>query len=195
MAQASAKSIEVKIRRLERELDEIDKFFYRGNENDDRFLYADMLERKRDDVVRSAVLQLHTSIEEQINSYLTASILEVKKPGQRNQRMRTNAGKALSQMLMGGRSVGFDMKINLAVIVGFINAKTAEKLRELNTIRNRCSHNWMLNVRVRRGKKRVAPKPPLLTFRGKDLHKVQVLKDFCKEFGMIYVKLFLKHLG
>jgi hypothetical protein len=191
MARASAKTIEAKIRRLERELEEIDKFFYRSNETDDRFLHADMLERKRDDVVRSAVLQLHTAIEDLINSYLIANILEVE-PGKRSQRMRTNAGKALGQMLMGGRSLGFDMKINLALVVGFFNAKTAEKLRELNSMRNKCSHNWLLNVPVRRGKKPLAPKPPLLSFRRKDLHNVKVLEDFCKEFGMIYVKLWLK---
>jgi hypothetical protein len=43
--------------------------------------------------------------------------------------MRTNAGKALSQMLIGARSLGFDMKINLAVIVGFINATTRRQPR------------------------------------------------------------------
>ena len=97
-----------------------------------------MLERKRDDVVRSAVLQLHTSIKDLINSHLIATIVEVKS-GERNRRMRTNAGKALNQILIGARSLGFDMKINLAVIVGLIHATTAEKLRELNSIRNKCS--------------------------------------------------------
>jgi hypothetical protein len=75
------------------------------------------------------------------------------------------------------------------------NATTAEKLRELNSIRNKCSHNWLLNVPVRRRKKPAAPKPPLLTFRGKDLHNVQVLKGFCAEFGAIYYKLFLKYIS
>jgi hypothetical protein len=50
-------------------------------------------------------------------------------------------------------------------------------------------------VPVRRRKKPAAPKPPLLTFRGKDLHNVQVLKGFCAEFGAIYYKLFLKFVS
>ena len=58
------RSVEATITRLTREIAEIDKFFYRSNENEDRVLYAGMLERKRDDMVRSAVLQMHTAIED-----------------------------------------------------------------------------------------------------------------------------------
>jgi hypothetical protein len=39
------RSVEAKIARLTREIAEVDKFFYKTNENDDRALYAGMLER------------------------------------------------------------------------------------------------------------------------------------------------------
>ena len=63
MNRNTARYIETKITRLSREIAEIDGFFYRGSEDEDRGLYASMLERKRDDMVRSTVLQIHTAIE------------------------------------------------------------------------------------------------------------------------------------
>jgi len=68
------KSIEAAIRRLTREIEEIDNFFYASNLEDDRLLYAGMLERKRDDMVRSAVLQMHTAIESLLDLYITFKI-------------------------------------------------------------------------------------------------------------------------
>ena len=55
---------------MKREIDQIDKMFYRVDENEDRYLFAGMLERKRDDIIRSAVLQIHTAIEDILNSLI-----------------------------------------------------------------------------------------------------------------------------
>lgn len=186
--------VEKAIRRLTRELEEIDKFFYRYNEDGDRVLYAGMLERKRDDAVRSTVLQLHTSIEDLLTEWLFSQILSTERRKSRKKR-RTKRGQALERMLTGSGSLGFDMKLNFAVVIGLINSKTRDKLRELNTIRNKCSHNWILNVAVRRGKKTKQPRPRLLNFRGRDLHKVPVLKDFAREYGIIYYRMYAKSLG
>jgi len=184
----SACTIEGNIRRLEQELEEIDSFLYRSNEHDDRYLHQDQLEHKRDDVVRSAVLQMHTSIEDLLNVDLQVRILG-------KGRKQSKRARALARMLQGGSGgLNFEMKLNFAKVVGILNAPTSAKLRELNGLRNKCSHNWRLDVLVRRGKKPAAQKPPLLMFRGRDLHKVHVLKDFWKEYGSIYVRLFLRHL-
>jgi hypothetical protein len=67
-----------------------------------------------------------------------------------------------------------------------------KQLMELNTMRNKCSHNWILNRAVRRGKRPKQLKPPLLHFRGKDLHKVAVLKEFISEFTVVYLHLYAK---
>jgi hypothetical protein len=51
----SSRPVEAKIARLVREIADIDRFFYGMKEDDDRSLYAGMLERKRDEwfVLRS----------------------------------------------------------------------------------------------------------------------------------------------
>ena len=189
-----SKSIETKIARLVREIAEIDEFFYKGSASEDRLLYAGMLERKRDDMVRSAVLQLHTAIEDVLNSYIICNVLNTK-PEERSRKMRSHGAHALRKMLLGASSMGFDMKLNLALTLRLITAKTKDKLMLLNTMRNKCSHNWLLKAPVRRGKRPKQKKPPLLLYGGQDLHSVAVLKEFISEYGVIYAKLFVKYLG
>jgi hypothetical protein len=57
------KRVEQAIKRLNKEIDEIGAAIYASGE-ERPVLVAAMLERKRDDIVRSAVLQLHTKIED-----------------------------------------------------------------------------------------------------------------------------------
>jgi hypothetical protein len=181
------KNVEASIKRLSREIEEIQNFFY-STENKDRVLYAGMLERKRDDVVRSAVLQMHTMIEDLLNSYITVQI-----NGATHRRSpRSQSGRALRKMLSGHGSLGFDMKLNFALALGLVSNRTKERLVILNTLRNKCSHNWILKVPMRYGKRPAQKKPPLLLYEGRDLHSVAALKDFVKEYGGIYVKLYIK---
>jgi hypothetical protein len=190
----SKRSLEAKIGRLSREIAAIDRFFYAVNENEDRFLYAGMLERKRDDMVRAAVLQLHTAIEDILNSHIMCTMLNAK-PEERMGKMRTKPARALRKMLFGAGSLGFDMKLNFAVVIGLMNAATQEQLIELNRLRNKCSHNWLLKVPVRRGKRPRQKKPPLLLYQGRDLHDVAVFENFAGEYGAIYSKMFLRYLS
>lgn len=184
--------VEARINRLQREIDEIDRYFYGKNEEKDRSSYMSMLEHKRDDMVRGAVLQLHTAIEELLTEELFAEILgtELHKYGSK---LRATKGKALARMLKGGGSLGFEMKLNFAVVAELLDKKTKEQLGELNTLRNKCSHNWLLNVPASR-KKRRGPAPRLLTFRGRDVHKVSVLKDVIAEYGNIYYRMLARRL-
>jgi hypothetical protein len=188
------KTVEATIKRLTREIAQIDQVFYRTNENGDRSLYAGMLERKRDDMIRAAVLQMHTAIEDVLNSYIICRILNAK-PETRVRAIRSTQGQALRKMLFGAGSLGFDMKLNLAVALRLITPKTKDRLMTLNTLRNKCSHNWLLKTPVRRGKRPAQKKPPLLLYEGRDLHNVVVLKDFLAEYGPLYYRLFLKYLG
>jgi hypothetical protein len=59
-------------------------------------------------------------------------------------------------------------------------------------MRNKCSHNWLLNQVVRRGKRPKQLKPLLLTWRNQDLHKVAVLRQFYSEFSVVYLRLYGK---
>lgn len=182
------KSVESTINRLTREIEEIDHVFYKFHEPGDRASYANMLERKRDDMVRSTVLQMHTSIESLLDSFIAMNVLG----NDRRRLSQTDAGKALQKMLFGAGSLGFEMKLNLARALRLISTKTKDRLAVLNTLRNKCSHNWLLKGPVRRGKRPAQKKPPLLLYEGRDLHSVATLKDFVSEFTLIYLKLFTK---
>jgi hypothetical protein len=188
-----SRSLETKIRRLNREIRKIDDFFYGTNKDVNRTLYAGMLERKRDDMVRSAVLQLHTAIEDVLTSWITCRVLGIRMEEQ-EKRTRTKSAQALRRTLSGSGSIGFDMKLNFAVALRLINGPTQKKLVELNQMRNKCSHNWLLKMPVRRGKRPKQKKLPLLLYNGHDLHRVKVLEDFTKEYGLLYAKLFVKYL-
>jgi len=107
--------------------------------------------------------------------------------------MRNKKAKELYGMLYGGKSMGFDMKLRFAIVNGVLTEKYAQKLTILNGLRNKCSHNWLLKTTIRRGKKPKDKKPPLLKFNSRDLHNVNVLKEFEKEFGAVYLHLYMKY--
>ncbi|MFZ0593469.1 MAG: hypothetical protein WAM39_23630 [Bryobacteraceae bacterium] len=183
---------EAKVRRLTKEIADIDRLFYGVSENEDRYLHAGMLERKRDDMVRAIVLQLHTAIEDLLTSQIISAFFKVPPEGRRA-KMSTKPGRALRKMLFGAGSLGFDMKLNFAAALGLINATSQKQLMELNTLRNRCSHNWLLKMPVRYGKGPRQRKPPLLLYQGHDLHNVADLDDFVGQYWTIYAKMFYRY--
>jgi hypothetical protein len=189
VAYENPKRVEAHIRRLTREFKEIDEFLYGWNKDKDRLLHMGMMERKRDDVVRSGVLQLHTAIEDLLTSVILYCVLGITDRKLKH-RLGSERGKAFKRILYDRDSLGFDMKLNFAVGLGLISPTFRQQLMELNSMRNKCSHNWVLNRAIRRGKRPKQLKLPLLQFRGRDLHKVDVLKDFVSEFGGAYVKLY-----
>lgn len=180
-----------KIARISKEIEDIDGFFYNIKDDDLAQVYG-MLERKRDDMVRSTVLQLHTAIEDLLDSWLKSYLLGVP-PQQRKTRARRR-GRVADDLLKGGRALGFDAKVRLLVAVGLIRKPLHSKLETLNQLRNKCSHNWLLSARIRRGIKPHLPKRPLLQYDGRDLHKIPALKDFVRDYGQIYFRLFLRIL-
>ena len=188
---ASKRYLKAKIARLTREIAQIEKDFYYQAAQESLDEHAGMLERKRDDAVRAAVLQLHTAIEDILNLLIIHRVLNAVSLT-RERKLRGVAGKALHRMLFGGGSIGFEMKLNLAVAHRVISDDVRRNLLVLNTLRNRCSHNWILKAPIRRGKRPAQKKPPLLQYRGEDLHKPAVLRDFCGEFWRVYLRLFMK---
>ena len=184
--------VENRIKRLTREIEAIDDVMYSWNKNEDRFLYMGNLERKRDDMVRCTVLQFHTSIEDLLTDMLFSSALHTDHRKSRRKRRRTKRGQAFDRIVSG---FGFHAKLDFAIIVDVLNAKTREGLLELNGIRNKCSHNWLLDVPVHPKKRTKGKKPRLLTYRGRDLHQISVLKDFVSEYSGIYLRLYTKSIG
>lgn len=189
----SSRATEAKIRKLTSEISAIERFFYGSEEDGDRLLHSGMLERKRDDLVRGVVLQLHTAIEDILNTAIVCRALDVN-PKNRLRAMDSVRGKALQKMLVESGSLGFAMKLNFAVALGLMTTTTQNKLLILNTLRNKCSHNWLLNVKQRRGKRPDQKKPPLLRYQGRNLHNVAVLEEFAGDYSTIYVKMFGQYL-
>ncbi len=184
------KRVQKAIKRLSNEIEQIDAMVYAPGQND-QVLVAGMLERKRDDMVRSAVLQLHTSIEDLLTQLILYCLLGITDNKQRH-RLSSQKGKAFRRMLYDRESLGFDMKLNFAVGLGLITPAGRKQLMELNTMRNKCSHHWILNQAVRRGKRPAQLKPRLLTWRNQDLHKIAVLRQFFSEFSLVYLRLYGK---
>jgi hypothetical protein len=152
-----------------------------------------MLERKRDDVIRGTVLQLHTSIENILNSMIMCHVLGV--PANRRTRlMLTPRAKALRKLMMSAEGLGFDQKLDLAVALRIINDKRRRRLAILNTLRNKCGHHWLLKGIVRKGRRPRQLKPPLLMYEGRDLHQVATFKGFLAEYGPLYARMFVQYL-
>jgi uncharacterized protein with von Willebrand factor type A (vWA) domain len=194
MAKAKQSYLHRKIRRLEREITTIDEMFYFIERNGDPGQHAAMLERKRDDMIRAAVLQLHTSTEDILDSQIMCHILGVP-AHQRMRLMRTHAGKALRKLLTTADGFGFDRKLELAVALRIISDKRRKRLGILNTLRNKCSHFWILKAPVRKSRRPRQQKPPLLLYEGRDLHEIATFKDFLAEYGPLYAKMFVEYLG
>lgn len=187
------KRVEATIKRLSCEIEQMDELFYPEN-TEERHLYSGMLERKRDDLVRGFVIQIHTAIEDILDQLITFAVTGSTRS---HRRLRSQSAKALRGLLTGGESIGFHRKLSLALALALriITKDTKDRLHVLNNLRNKCSHNWILKIPVRYGKRPVQKKPPLLTYEGSDLHTIDALNTFVKEYGAgIYLKLYIKYL-
>jgi hypothetical protein len=112
------KRVQKAIKRLSQEIEEIDRMIY-AREEEDPVLVAGMLERKRDDIVRSAVLQLHTSIEDLLTQLIQYCVLGITEKKLKH-RLSSERSKAFRRILYDRESLGFDMKLNFAVGLGLI---------------------------------------------------------------------------
>lgn len=192
MAAANAQTVERSIRRLEREIAEIDSFVYTKDAiAEDRNVYLSILERKRDDLVRATVLQMHTAIEDILTTLLMQRALDLPIED-RQVTQRSKSGKAMERLI---RDFTFDKKVELAFALRLIRKPTKEKLNLLGALRNKCAHNWLLNRRLRRGRKPAELKPPLLQYGGKNLHNVDVLQDFMGAYAGVYLRLYARSTG
>jgi hypothetical protein len=185
-----AKALERKISRLTGEISAITDFFYYHGADKDRPGRAAMLERRRDDIVRAAVLQLHTAIEDVLDELLTCRVLGVSQQEIVPTRRRKSAA-ALRKLL---RDLGFFAKVRLARALDLISSRRNKELDVLNELRNRCSHNWLLNTPRRLGRKPADKKPPLLSYRDQNLHTVETFKAFTREYSRVYVQMWIQYL-
>lgn len=172
----------MKEKKVEKEIKELINEFY-GLEfikEDVQIRYAN-LKSCREDIIRSLVITLHLSIEEMIENLLWKAI---------ERRIRgKNTRKEFNQFLH--KELKFLQKLQLARLLGLINKATSEKLKKLNTIRNKCAHTWILNIKTWKKEKKKRRKRPFIEYHNKNLLNQKVfLEKFLPEYNKIYLKLF-----
>jgi len=189
---AKEQALQRQIRKLSEEIKAIESTIYLAHDNDpynQRFL----LQQQRNHAIRGVVLELQLAIEDLLNVWLKAYVLRCK-PIDRNAAggKKPKLARAVDQLLEGAGALNFERKLDLAEGTGLINKAIHDRLRELYRIRNKCSHNWLLDTPIRRRIQRRQPKRRLLEYRNKNLFEISVLRDFAAEYGSMYYKLFLK---
>jgi hypothetical protein len=162
----------------------IEKSFFETDVSDLTQRYF-MLRRKREHLLRSVVLELHLSIENIITGALGNALLK-------GRPIRSPSGHALRDLLEDEHSIGFRHKLLLARSMDLITRNEFADLAELNTVRNRCSHTWLLNKVTRRKLKPSKPKKPLLRFRGTDLYDTNAFLEFTGLFERHYLRLWYR---
>src|SRR5262249_51378421 len=91
---------------------QIESFLYDLDAQDEQIGVAALLEHKRDDLVRAAVLQIHTAIEDLLTQIILYCTLGITKEEYKN-RLRSDKARALRRMLYGGGSLWFRCEAQL----------------------------------------------------------------------------------
>lgn len=184
--------LERKIVRLSEEIAEIESTIYTDADGDaynQHFLF----QQKRNHAIRGVVLELQLAIEDLLNVWLDSFLLQCK-PSVRNKvaRRKPKLARTIEQLLEGSGALSFERKLDLAEGTGLIRRSEHTKLRELYRVRNKCSHHWLLDIPVRKRIQRNQPKRRLLDYQNRNLFQIEVLKDFVREYGSMYYKLWLR---
>jgi len=141
----------------------------------------------RDDIFRLVILHFHLAIEELLKSFIFQKL-----PNRRTLTAKQNI-KYVEELSSKNA-------IELAARLGIINKNGYEALIELNTIRNKCSHHWVLNAYT------LAKKPSFkqkqrerkyrIEFQGKSLLNLNVMKnEFMPLYSDLYLELFAIRFG
>jgi len=131
-----------RISKISADIARIEKSFFRSDDPDLRQRYYE-LQRKREHLLRSIILELHLSIENIITGAIGNELLQ-------GRLIRSPAGHAIRDLLEDDHALGFRHKLLLARSLNLITRAEFTDLAELNTVRNRCSHNWQLNKVTRK---------------------------------------------
>jgi len=173
-----------RISKISADIARIEKSFFRSDDPDLRQRYYE-LQRKREHLLRSIILELHLSIENIITGAIGNELLQ-------GRLIRSPAGHAIRDLLEDDHALGFRHKLLLARSLNLITRAEFTDLAELNTVRNRCSHNWQLNKVTRRKLTPSKAKKPILRFRGTNLYQTDAFLKFVGLFSKHYLKLFLR---
>ena len=178
-----------KARKLRKELVELEKEFADYDVNDpDSEIFA--LEQKKQHLIRSMILDMHLRIEDLLTQLIICTV--VLPDGVKRKFSIRKIKPELWELMEGERALGFSAKVSLARSLGVISPSVSSKLKKLNTIRNKVSHSWQLNIGSRRKFKHQKFKRPLLAYEGETLLNVKSFRRFMGEYTSVYLRFFLK---
>ncbi|MFA4999438.1 MAG: hypothetical protein WC519_01790 [Parcubacteria group bacterium] len=190
-----------KTKGLRNDIDKIKKNHFRFVENlnndPEALFYATKMEKTL--LIRSLIVETHLAIEDFINSLLQISLLKrhprikKEKGGITAKNYFNNAFEDASSIFYGNNSMGFKKKIILLRIMGVINKRLYEDLDILNTLRNKCSHNWEIESVIRRKIKRDKSKKYVLIFKGKSLFDPKIMINFLDKYNDVLLKIAKKY--
>ena len=173
------------IEKMRADIARIEKSFYSAEHGDQDQIYFE-LQRIREQLLRSIILEVHLSLESVLTRAIGNALL-------RGRLIRSPIGHMLRDLLEDQNPLGFRHKLMLARSLNLVTPREFADLAELNTIRNKCSHTWLLNRVRRRGIKRSKPKRPLLRYRGTNLYQTDAFIEFVDYFSAQYLKIWLRH--
>lgn len=189
MTRLNRESGERAVRRALKDVETIHSFIYPLDYGDIETKLA-MAKARRQDAVRTSVLQMSLAIESVLDGLFARAFLGYE-PGERKGRIGKRA-KELQELLEGGR-FGFESKLRLARVLSLVTKDQHSKLDKLRALRNKCAHHWILDVIRKQGRKPRVTKR-LLEFEGRNLFDLNVLRDFMWVYSRIYLKLISKYL-
>ena len=170
--------------RLAKEIEKLVSALYNTSDDDDQ-LRSENLKTYRAEVMRSFILHLHLSIEDLLRALLFDFIKK------QNRNLTRKATIKLVREMTGAELVNWCGRLNL------ITETVHRRLLDLNTIRNKCAHNWVLdiprfkNVGARGQRKRKWI--PVVMYENKNLlNRKVLLHTFCRIYGKIYINLLFR---
>lgn len=184
--------IELQIEKTLKEVERIHAFLHPLGDSDPKLnLYQ--ARSRREDAVRITVLQMSLAIEDLLDS-LFWRVLAGHDPNSKKRRSKKRGvARELDDLLESGR-LGFEAKIKLARVLRIVTKDQYGKLNQIRSLRNKCAHEWMLDI-VRKREKKPAPSKRLLEYEGRNLFDIKVLERFMHVYSGIYLKLFDKYLS
>lgn len=145
---------------------------------------------QREDAVRGFVIHLATAMEDMLDQLYRHDLVGYRPASKPPKRPRGPRTRELDDLLESGK-LNFDAKLRLARIAGLITKSQYRKLDKLRLLRNKCAHNWILDIVKKRGRK-PRPSKRLLEYNGKNLFKVDVLEGLLADYGPVYLSMFEK---
>jgi hypothetical protein len=147
---------------------------------------------RREDAVRVTVLQMSLAIEDLLDSLFWRVFAGHDPNSRRRSSKKRGVARELDELLESGR-LGFEAKIKLARILRIVTKDQYGKLSQLRSLRNRCAHEWMLDI-VRKRARKPRPGKRLLEYEGQNLFDIKILERFMHVYSRIYLKLFDRYL-